>query len=144
MQAERDFLKNIVFPKVEEELQKQRIKLEIVDLRWGVDTTSLKEEEREATVLKDCLEEIRYKPFFIRLLGNRYGWVHPEERMQIATMGEKLILPTKGKSFIGRQLYCETWTYHTMLVVRCQKENTDLILCLVGLGVSTGLFRERC
>jgi len=39
MQAERDHLKNIVFPKVEEELQKRRIKLEIVDLRWGVDTT---------------------------------------------------------------------------------------------------------
>jgi len=35
MQAERDHLKNIVFPKVEEELQQRQIKLEIVDLRWG-------------------------------------------------------------------------------------------------------------
>jgi hypothetical protein len=41
MQAERDHLKNVVFPLVEEELQKRRIKLEIVDLRWGVDTTSI-------------------------------------------------------------------------------------------------------
>ena len=40
MQAGRDHLKNVVFPKVEEELQQRRIKLEIVDLRWGVDTTT--------------------------------------------------------------------------------------------------------
>ncbi len=73
MQAERDYLKQIVFPKVEEELQKRRIKLEIVDLRWGVDTTSMKQEsEREANVLKVCLEEIkRCRPFFIGLLGDR-------------------------------------------------------------------------
>ena len=41
MQAERDYLKQIVFPRVEEELQKRRIKLEFVDLRWGVDITSM-------------------------------------------------------------------------------------------------------
>jgi len=53
MQAERDYLKQIIFPRVEEELQKRRIKLEIVDLRWGVDTTSMaQEDEREASVLK--------------------------------------------------------------------------------------------
>ncbi len=36
MQAERDHLKQLVFPLVEEELQKRRIKLEIVDLRWAL------------------------------------------------------------------------------------------------------------
>jgi Domain of unknown function (DUF4062) len=67
MQAERDHLKNFVFPKVEEDLRKKRIRLEIVDLRWGVDTASVKDDEREATVLKVCLEEIeRCKPFFHR------------------------------------------------------------------------------
>jgi hypothetical protein len=56
MQAERDHLKHVVFPLVEEELQKRRIKLEIVDLRWGVDTTSMEQEdEREASVLKVAL-----------------------------------------------------------------------------------------
>jgi hypothetical protein len=50
MQAERDYLKQIVFPMVEEELEKRRIKLEIVDLRWGVDITSIEQENgREAT-----------------------------------------------------------------------------------------------
>jgi hypothetical protein len=71
MQAERDHLKNVVFPKVEEELQKRRIKLEIVDLRWGVDTTSIaQEDEREANVLKVCLDEIRRcRPFFHWFVG---------------------------------------------------------------------------
>jgi hypothetical protein len=88
MQAERDYLKHIVFPKVEDELRTKRIKLETVDLRWGVDSASVKEDERETTVLKVCLEEIkRCRPFFIGLLGDRYGWVPPEERLKIAMLG---------------------------------------------------------
>jgi tetratricopeptide (TPR) repeat protein len=100
MQAERDHLKNVVFPRVEEELLKRRIKLEIVDLRWGVDTTSIEQEdEREANVLKVCLDEIkRCRPFFVGLLGDRYGWVPPVERMKAVLVGEKHIVHKKGKS----------------------------------------------
>ena len=105
MQAERDHLKNIVFPMVEEELRKKRIRLETVDLRWGVDTASVNEDEREATILKVCIEEIeRCKPFFIGLLGDRYGWVPPEERIENATRGRKLLLPNKGKSVTALEI----------------------------------------
>jgi tetratricopeptide (TPR) repeat protein len=100
MQAERDHLKNVVFPKVEEELEKRRIKLEVVDLRWGVDTTTIEQEDkREANVLKVCLDEIkRCRPFFIGLLGDRYGWVPSEERIKTALVGETYLKPEKGKS----------------------------------------------
>jgi hypothetical protein len=105
MQAERDHLKNIVFPKIEEELRKKRIRLETVDLRWGVDTASVNEDEREATVLKVCLEEIaRCKPFFIGLLGDRYGWVPPEERIVNDNTGRKLLLTNKGKSVTALEI----------------------------------------
>ncbi|NQU31754.1 MAG: DUF4062 domain-containing protein [Bacteroidetes bacterium] len=106
MQAERDHLKNIVLPKVKEELQKQRIKLEIVDLRWGLDTTSIEQEdEREVTVLKVCLDEIeRCKPFFICLLGDRYGWIPPEKRMDDATKGMDHISHNKGKSVTALEI----------------------------------------
>ncbi len=88
MQAERDYMKHIVFPKVEVELRTKRIKLETVDLRWGVNTASVNEDERETTVLKVCLEEIkRCRPFFIGLLGDRYGWVPPENRLKMAMLG---------------------------------------------------------
>ncbi len=106
MQAERDYLKHIIFPRVEEELQKRRIKLEIVDLRWGVDTTSIEQEdEREANVLKVCLNEIkRCRPFFIGLLGDRYGWVPPEERMKRAVSAEDLSIVSKGKSVTALEI----------------------------------------
>ena len=66
MQAERDYLKHVVMPKVEEKHQEKRIKLEIVDLRWGVDTTSIaQEDEREAKVLKVCLDEIKRCMLFL-------------------------------------------------------------------------------
>ncbi|MDP8320806.1 MAG: tetratricopeptide repeat protein, partial [Candidatus Stygibacter australis] len=86
MQAERDHLKNIVFPKVEEELRKNRVRLEVVDLRWGLDTSTINDEsDREVRVLQVCLDEIkRCRPFFIGLLGDRYGWVPAEDRMKDA------------------------------------------------------------
>ncbi len=106
MQAERDHLKNFVLPRVREELQKKRIKLEIVDLRWGLDTTSIEQEdEREVTVLKVCLDEIeRCKPFFICLLGDRYGWIPPKKRMEDATIGLKNISTQKGKSVTALEI----------------------------------------
>ena len=53
MQAERDYLRQVVFPRVEEELRKGRIQLEPIDLRQGVETADLPSEEaREQSVWK--------------------------------------------------------------------------------------------
>jgi len=82
MQAERDYLRQVVFPRVEEELRKGRIQLEPIDLRQGVETAELESEEaREQLVLKVCLEEIQQsRPFLIVLLGDRYDWLPPPIR----------------------------------------------------------------
>ena len=45
MQAERDYLRQVVFPRVEEELRMGRIQLEPIDLRQGVETAELASEE---------------------------------------------------------------------------------------------------
>src|SRR5262245_45828977 len=94
MQAERDYLRNVVFPRVEDELRKGRLLLEPIDLRQGVETADLENEEsREQLVLKVCLEEIyRSRPFLIVLLGDRYGWVPPEDR--VATAAQEIGLAT--------------------------------------------------
>lgn len=86
MQAERDHLRTIVFPALEERLRARRHDLEWVDLRIGVATASLSEVElRERQVLKVCLAEVsRCRPFLIVLLGDRYGWVPPEDRLRDA------------------------------------------------------------
>ena len=86
MMAERDALMHYVFPELAERLRERRIHLEPIDLRWGVETTDKKEQmEKELLVLKVCLDEIdRCKPFLIGMIGDRYGWVPPEERMKAA------------------------------------------------------------
>jgi tetratricopeptide (TPR) repeat protein len=86
MQAERDYLRTRVFPELEERLAARRHNLEWVDLRLGVATASQRDEHvRELHVLKVCLDEVRRcRPFLIVLLGDRYGWVPPEERIKAA------------------------------------------------------------
>ena len=49
---------------------RRNITLSVIDLRWGV----TEEESRSGKVLSVCLEEIEHShPFFIGLLGSRYG-----------------------------------------------------------------------
>jgi tetratricopeptide (TPR) repeat protein len=75
MQAERDWLSAHVFPVLEERLLERFHHLEVVDLRWGVDSASTAEGTRESMVLSVCLGEIkRCRPFLVGLLGDRYGW----------------------------------------------------------------------
>ena len=100
MQAERDHLRNHVFLELEERLRKRRHTLEWVDLRMGVATASLAEgEARELQVLKVCLAEVkRCRPFLIVLLGDRYGWVPPAERITAAANEEGFGVDVAGRS----------------------------------------------
>jgi tetratricopeptide (TPR) repeat protein len=86
MHAERDHLQQYVFPELGERLRAHRHHLEVVDLRWGVETASLAEQHaKELLVLKVCFAEIdRSSPFMIALLGDRYGWTPPPERVAAA------------------------------------------------------------
>jgi len=84
--AERDHLSNVVFPELEERLRARRYTLEPIDLRLGVETSTVAEQRtRELLVLKVCLDEIeRSRPFLLVLLGDRYGWVPSEDRIAAA------------------------------------------------------------
>lgn len=86
MQTERDILRDVVLPQINEFAAQYGCRVELVDLRWGVDTTGASEEEQSRKVLYTCLDEIdRSRPFFIGILGDRYGWVPPGETLgQIA------------------------------------------------------------
>ena len=72
MHAERDHLVKRVFPALRERLQKYRIHLVDIDLRWGI----TEEESEKDQVLDLCLQQIDdCRPFFVGILGERYGWV---------------------------------------------------------------------
>ena len=85
MQSERDILRDIALPKINMFAAEYGAQVELVDLRWGVDTADVSEEEQNHKVLRTCLDEIqRSRPFFIGILGDRYGWVPPEQDMNDA------------------------------------------------------------
>lgn len=74
MHNERDYLITKVFPRLRVEAAKRDVTVVPLDLRWGI----TEEESKNGKVLEICLEEIdNSHPFFIGLLGNRYG-SHPE------------------------------------------------------------------
>ena len=106
MHAERDWLRNYVFPRLAEELRARRHHLEPIDLRLGVETTTAgTEEERELLVLKVCLDEIkRSRPFLLVLLGDRYGWTPPAERIEAAAREQDFAIEEDGKSVTALEI----------------------------------------
>ncbi len=76
MQAERDYLHERIFPRIQRELKASGETIQELDLRWGVDTSDMTEEESGKQVLKVCIDAIdRCRPYTIVLLGERYGWI---------------------------------------------------------------------
>lgn len=71
MQAERQALVRVVFPALRERLALYRVHLVDVDLRWGV----TRAEAENDGALDFCLNQVEAcRPFFIGILGQRYGW----------------------------------------------------------------------
>jgi len=72
MQVERDLLAKEVFPEVRQRCRELGAEMVAVDLRWGV---TEKQADR-GEVLAICLHEIEQcRPYFIGILGERYGSV---------------------------------------------------------------------
>ena len=106
MQAERDCLRDLVFPELEERLRARRHYLEPIDLRLGVEGGDAADEAaREIRVLKVCLSEIqRSRPFLIVLLGDRYGWVPSSERAQAAAREAGFDIDVRDKSVTALEI----------------------------------------
>ena len=78
MMRERDHLVTVVFPELRERVEKLGLEFFDVDLRWGVPAKDLNGET--ANSWEYCRQWIdRVEPFFLCILGQRYGWV-PESR----------------------------------------------------------------
>src|SRR5262245_19828303 len=75
MHAERDQLTRVVFKELRSHCARRGADFVGVDLRWGLETNN-------RGALDACLKEIdRCRPFFVSLLGDRYGWLPPPERI---------------------------------------------------------------
>lgn len=72
MSSERDYLSKNVFMELEANALKRNVVLNLLDLRWGITA----EESKQGLVTEICLKEIEAsRPFFIGIIGERYGWV---------------------------------------------------------------------
>ena len=70
MQKERDILIQDVFPIIKGLCNKLGVAFNMIDLRWGI----TEEDKAQSKVLELCLDEVQHcKPYFIGLIGNRYG-----------------------------------------------------------------------
>ena len=71
---ERDLLVKKVFPELRRKARERGVEVVDVDLRWGI----TEEESRQGKVIPICLVEIdRCRPYFVGMLGERYGWIPP-------------------------------------------------------------------
>jgi tetratricopeptide (TPR) repeat protein len=69
---ERSLLVKEVFPELRSKAKDRGVELVEVDLRWGI----TEEQSKQGQTIGICLDEIeRCRPYFIGLLGDRYGWV---------------------------------------------------------------------
>ena len=83
MDFERDIIKFRVIPALNRRFRDRRVELQAIDLRLGVNTSDMSEAESERKVLSVCTSCIdSARPFFIGLIGKRYGWIPPMERWQ--------------------------------------------------------------
>jgi tetratricopeptide (TPR) repeat protein len=74
MHAERDVLSRKVFPALRRRFEARGLSVAEIDLRWGITA----EDANNEGVLRLCLDEIdRCRPFFVAMLGGRYGWIDP-------------------------------------------------------------------
>jgi nephrocystin-3 len=72
LQPEREQLVKKVFPRIRKECRQRGVEFTEIDLRWGI----TEDESRTGKTIRICLEEIdRCRPYFIGIIGSRYGWV---------------------------------------------------------------------
>src|ERR1044071_2581768 len=101
MQDDRDHLAKFIFPQLRKLCESRGVVWGEVDLRWGITD----EETAEGKILPLCLEEIkRCHPYFIGLLGERYGWV-PDEIPAELLEREPWLQEHRGKSITELEIH---------------------------------------
>jgi tetratricopeptide (TPR) repeat protein len=100
MQEEREELVKQVFPQLRRLCESRGVTWGEVDLRWGVPD----EAKAEGKVLPLCLQEIEHcRPYFIGLLGERYGWV-PEDFSLDLVESQPWLEKHRGKSVTALEI----------------------------------------
>ena len=105
MQAERDAIRDICAPVINEEARKHGDEIDFCDLRWGIDTAKMSEEESSLKVLDVCFSQIdRCQPPFVILSGYRYGWIPDADTVEKAVMNRHMELADLERSVTALEI----------------------------------------
>ncbi len=100
MYDEREELTKYVFPELRKRCKERRVEFVDVDLRWGV----TEEQAERGEALPICLAEIhKTRPYFIGILGDRYGWV-PDKIEKKVTDEHAWLEKHTGKSITSLEI----------------------------------------
>jgi len=96
MMEERDALMSHAWPELRRFCLERQVELVEVDMRWGI----TEDQSTRKETLKLCLDEIRScRPYFIGLIGERYGWIPGNEAFTADLKEEQpWIVELNGKS----------------------------------------------
>lgn len=123
MHAERDHLNRFVFPEVRERCRAIGVDFVAIDLRWGV----TREEAQAHGTLELCRQEVdRCAPFFIGLVGARYGWVPAPDRIKLAAFrAMRDILSPADRRLLDRSYHLDETTGTPLMRLRPDIAATD-------------------
>lgn len=83
MDGERDYIKDVVIPRLNKVLSEYSVVVNVCDLRSGINTLEVPENEQNLYILNSCFKAIQEcTPFFIGMIGDRYGWVPSYEEVR--------------------------------------------------------------
>ena len=136
MHEERNYLTKKIFPRIREICERREVRFTVLDLRWGI----TEEESRTGKVIEICMDEIkRTKPFFIGLLGGRYGWIPTEKETELNRH-----LPEKYP-WITDYLKsgCSITEIEMQYAVLNEQENIDAFFFLRDMESVPSKFREK-
>ena len=93
MQKERNIIVHSVFPRLRKVFSSKFIDITEVDLRWGIP----EEDSENSRILEICIGEVLHcSPFFVGMIGNRYGSIASDEAIND--------LPPAYKKALGNEL----------------------------------------
>ena len=91
MQQERDVIQRIVMPEIKDFVKQYGKNIEVCDLRWGVNTLDMNERDSMLKVIRVCFDEIdKARPFFMAIIGERYGDIPSEDVVKIGLSGRNV------------------------------------------------------
>ncbi|CAB4021903.1 Hypothetical predicted protein, partial [Paramuricea clavata] len=127
---ERNYLAAVVFPRLQERCQERGTRFSPVDLRWNEESCNT----NDTKVLQQCLDAIKEcSPFFICLLGERYGVHRPPDAMSHSDETLQTTVDWLDKNFEMAAACGNEWVL----------DNENKHCSLTELEIIKASFRER-